>query len=139
MDGHEPFDLRALPDSERAPAPGVKKAGSPLPGDAPVEATLILRRRADLNDATLGAILSRGELAAAHGADPADVDLVVGTLTVLGVEVLSIDAASRRVRVAGPVALLSAVFGTSLEAVTSKDAAGDEVPPSPHRGPERPG
>ena len=127
MDGHEHLDLRALPGSERAPAPGVKKAGSPLPGDAPVEATLILRRRAELNDATLGAILSRDELAVAHGADPADVDLVVGLLTGLGVEVLSIDAASRRVRVAGTVALLSGVFGTSLEAVTSKDAAGDEV------------
>ena len=127
MDGHEHLDLRALPGSERAPAPGVKKAGSPLPGDAPVEATLVLRRRAELNDATLGAILSRDELAVAHGADPADVDLVVGTLTGLGVEVLSIDAASRRVRVAGTVALLSGVFGTSLEAVTSKDAAGDEV------------
>ena len=127
MDGHEHLDLRALPGSERAPAPGVKKAGSPLPAGAPVEATLILRRRAELNDATIGAILSRDELAVAHGADPADVDLVVGTLTGLGVEVLSIDAASRRVRVAGTVALLSAVFGTSLEAVTSKNAAGDEV------------
>src|SRR5450756_2518658 len=127
MDGHEHLDLRALPGSERAPAPGVKKAGSPLPAGAPVEATLILRRRAELNDARLGAILSRDELAVAGGADPADVDLVVGTLTGLGVEVLSIDAASRRVRVAGTVALLSGVFGTSLEAVTSKDAAGDEV------------
>src|ERR1035437_779573 len=68
MDGHEHLDLRALPGSERAPAPGVKKAGSPLPGDAPVEATLVLRRRAELNDATLGAILSRDELAVAGGA-----------------------------------------------------------------------
>lgn len=84
-------------------------------------------QRRPRNDATLGAILSRDELAVAGGADPADVDLVVGTLTGLGVQVLSTDADARRVRVAGTVALLSAVFGTSLEAVTSKDAAGDEV------------
>src|SRR5665811_1466099 len=84
MDGHEHLDLRALPGSERAPAPGVKKAGSPLPGDAPVEATLVLRRRAELNDATLGAILSRDELAVAGGADPAERDGVV--TAVLGLD-----------------------------------------------------
>ncbi len=127
MDAHEHLNLRALPGSERAPAPGVTKAGAPLPAGAPIEATLVLRRRAELNDATLGEVLSRDELALAHGADPADVDLVVGTLTRLGVQVLSIDAASRRVRVAGAVALLSRVFGTSLEAVTSTDATGDDV------------
>src|SRR5665811_1249101 len=80
-----------------------------------------------LNDARLGAILSRDELAVAGGADPADVDLVVNTLTGLGVEVLATDAASRRVRIAGGVALLGRVFGTSLEAVASQNASGDEI------------
>ena len=124
---NEHLDLRALPGSERAPALGAKQAGTPLSADARVEATLVLRRRAELDDATLGSFLSRPELAVAHGADPADVALVVSTLTELGVEVLSTDAASRRVRVAGTAALLGRVFGTSLEGVTSRDAAGDEV------------
>src|SRR5665647_8233 len=124
---NEHLDLRSLPGSARAPALGAKQAGTPLSADARVEATLVLRRRAELDDATLGSFLSRHELAVAHGADPADVALVVSTLTELGVEVLSTDAASRRVRVAGTAALLGRVFGTSLEGVTSRDAAGDEV------------
>ncbi len=124
---HEDLDLRALPGSERTPAPGVQPAGVALPADARVEATLILRRRADLDDATLTEPRSRVELGAAHGAKPADVDLVVDILTGLGVQVLSSDAASRRVRVAGSVGLLSRVFGTSLQAVSSRDAAGEMI------------
>src|SRR5450756_2762520 len=124
---NEHLDLRALPGSERAPALGAKQAGTPLSADARVEATLVLRRRAELDDATLGSFLSRHELAVAHGADPADVALVVSTLTELGVEVLSTDAASRRVRVAGTAALLGRVFGTSLEGclLYTSDAADD--------------
>jgi len=131
MDGHEHdsehLDLRALPGSERFPAPGVQPGGVALRGDVRVEATLILRRRAQLDDATLTEPVSRAELGAAHGAEPADVDLVVDTLTGLGVQVLSTDAASRRVRVAGSVGLLSRVFGTSLQAVSSRDAAGGQL------------
>lgn len=131
MDGHEHdsehLDLRALPGSERFPAPGVQPGGVALRGDVRVEATLILRRRAQLDDATLTEPVSRAELGVAHGAEPADVDLVVDTLTGLGVQVLSTDAASRRVRVAGSVGLLSRVFGTSLQAVSSRDAAGGQL------------
>src|SRR5450830_1323444 len=127
MDKHEHLELRALPGSDRTPALGARQAGPPLPADARVEATLVLRRRRELDDATLDSFVSRRELAAAHGADPADVDLVVNTLTGLGVEVLATDAASRRVRIAGSAALLGGVFGTSLEAVTSQNAAGDEI------------
>jgi len=56
---NEHLDLRALPGSERAPALGAKQAGTPLSADARVEATLVLRRRAELDDATLGSFLSR--------------------------------------------------------------------------------
>jgi kumamolisin len=130
MTGPDPLehlDLRALPGSERTSAPGIQQRPAPLPADAQIEATLILRRHTELDDASLATPRSRAVLAAAHGADQADVDLVVGTLSRLGVQVVSTDAASRRVRVAGTVAVLSRVFGTSLEAVTSRGPGGEEV------------
>ncbi len=71
--------------------------------------------------------LTREELARRSGADPDDVDLVTRTLTGLGLEVIEVDPAGRRVRVAGPVDLLSRVFGTSLEQVSSTGPAGEEV------------
>ena len=108
-----PLRLVPLSGSERRPAPGVA-AAEPVPGDAPVEVTLVLRRAAPLDVAALDAPMTRGELARAHGAAPADVALVSTTLERLGVEVTDVDRASRRVRVVGAAALLGAVFGTRL-------------------------
>ena len=127
-----PLDLRALPGSERPAASGVRAAGVPLDPAAGVEVTLVLRRRGPLEvpdrDAHgLAAPLTREQLAATGGADPADVELVTATLTGLGVQVVSADAPSRRVRVAGPAELLGRVFGTTLTAVTSQDPHGGTV------------
>jgi kumamolisin len=125
--------LRPLPGSERAPAPEVSAAASPLPADTRVQATLVLRRRggadaASLDAAAVAGTLTPDELAAGYGAAPEDVALVTATLAGLGVEVLTVDAPSRRVQVAGSAALLGRVFGTTLDAVTSHGPGGAALP-----------
>ncbi|MGX7681922.1 S53 family peptidase [Jatrophihabitans sp. DSM 45814] len=117
--------LLPLPGSERAPVPS--KAGhefSALAADTRVEATLILRRRAEVPESVLAEPISAEDFAASYGADPADVELVTRTLERLGAEVIEVDEASRRVRVAGAAGVLSQIFGTSLQQVSGPDAAG---------------
>ena len=92
--------------------------GSSLPPETLIEVTLVLRRRAEVPESALLTVLSREEFVRAYGADPADVDLVTGTVSSLGLRVLEVDAPSRRVRVSGTAAVVSTIFGTSLELVT---------------------
>src|SRR6185437_13658180 len=108
------LDLRPLPGSERAPAPGLQAAGAEAPADQRLEVTLVLRRRG-------------GSTEAGVGADPSDVELVRSTMTSLGLDVLESDAPGRRVRVAGTAARLSRVFGTRLEQVQSTGPDGAAV------------
>ncbi len=109
--------LVPLAGSERpatGPAPHLSAESGP---QGPVEATVVLRRRAQLPPAALsGPGLSPEEFAAAYGADPADVRSVAERFAALGLEIVQIDAASRRLRVRGDVATMERVFGTSLEA-----------------------
>ncbi len=121
------LDLRPLPGSERPPAQNAAPAAPPLDPNTIIEITLILRRRAPLPEAALGTPLSRADFAASYGADPADLELVTRTLTALGAEIVEADAASRRVRISGTVGLLSQIFGTSLQQVTSSDPVGSRV------------
>jgi kumamolisin len=100
-----------VPGSERAPIPGAEVIGAVEP-DERAEVTVVLRRRAPLPP---GARLSRAELAERHGADPADVEVVRSAVEAAGGEVLQVDAASRRVRVAGPVGTLGELFATDLQ------------------------
>src|SRR3954468_2605995 len=97
-----------VPGSERAPIPGAEVVGAVEP-DERAEVTVVLRRRAPLPP---GARLSRAEPAERHGADPADVEVVRSAVEAAGGEVLQVDAASRRVRVAGPVGTLGELFVT---------------------------
>ncbi|GAA4265605.1 S53 family peptidase [Frondihabitans peucedani] len=115
------LDLVPLAGSERPPAPGLQPAAAALPSDAPVQATLVIRRKnaVDLDQVAQG-VPDAAAYLRDHGADPADVDLVASTLTGLGLTVLESDAATRRVRVEGPAPVVARVFGTELEAVTSE-------------------
>jgi kumamolisin len=106
--GDEPLDLRPLPGSERAPAASFTAAVEPLAPDETVTATLVLRRRAE------GGI----------GAAPGDVAAVTETLSGLGLTIVAADEPSRRVRVSGPAAQLSRVFGTELTRVESQSPDG---------------
>ncbi|OJY50246.1 S53 family peptidase [Pseudonocardia sp. 73-21] len=116
---------RTIPGSERPPVDTAAAARQAVPADTRVEATVVLRRRAELPDGP--GLLTPAELAERHGADPADVELVTRTLTGLGVEVTAVDAASRRLRVAGPAGVLAEAFGTSLAQVSTPDPSGAQV------------
>ncbi|MFI5084949.1 MAG: protease pro-enzyme activation domain-containing protein [Actinomycetales bacterium] len=125
-DAQNPLDslnLVPLPGSERPPAPGFAAASAvPLAPDADVDATVILRRRAQPDAAAFGARLSTAELAERFGASDADLQLVQGTLAGLGLSILESDAASRRVRVRGRAAVIARVFGTDLHQFTPEGA-----------------
>jgi kumamolisin len=108
-----------LPGSLRPPLAGIEPIG-PVDASERITSTLVLRRRAPLPP---DARFTAAELAIQHGAEPADVDTVTSELRDLGVDVLDVDAASRRVRIAGSAALLSTVFGTSLLRVRRPDQA----------------
>jgi kumamolisin len=117
-------DRPVLPGSTRRPLPTSRAAGTPDPTEQ-VAVTLVLRRRTPLADDA--ALMSREEFAAAHGADPADVQQVRDALTTAGIEVTDVDPASRRVQARGEVSALERLFGTTLELVESPDPVADRA------------
>jgi kumamolisin len=121
------LNLRPLPDSEPRVELRVIRASVAVPADTEIEVTLVLRRRTELPDPAGAAPIPAAEFAVEYGADPTDVDLVTATVTALGARVVWVRAAARLVRVAGTAAVLSRMFGTSLQLVTSRDATGAEV------------
>ena len=114
-----PADRPVLPGSARRPLAAARPGGALDPA-ATLDVTLVLRRRAEL-PAGPPPRLSPAELAAAHGADPADVVAVREALAAEGLEVTAVDAGSRRVQVRGTVDALQRVFGTDLQQVESPD------------------
>jgi len=116
----------SLPGSYREPLAEGQVLGATA-ASAPIEVTLVLRRRAELPAEAVPGGMSSAELAARFGADPADVDLVTRTVTGAGANVIQVDPASRRVRVAGTAATLEALFGTTLQRARITDQDGREV------------
>lgn len=114
-----------LAGSERPPAPGLRSAKPADPTER-MEVTVVLRRRAPLPEQPSGH-LTREALAEGHGASDADLKLATDTFTRLGADVVSTDAASRRLRLAGTVGTLSRIFGTSLDSATSTGPGGEAV------------
>ncbi|MCW2577870.1 MAG: peptidase [Modestobacter sp.] len=112
-------DRPILPGSGRRPLAAARRRGAP-DTEAPLEVTLVLRRRAELPPGPPPR-LTPAELAGTYGADPADVERVRGALTAEGLAVTSVDPASRRVQVRGTVGTFQRVFGTELEEVESPD------------------
>jgi kumamolisin len=114
---------KTLPGSGRSVLAGALP-GTALDPSTRIEVTLVLRRRAEpVAAAFTAAPLSPAELAQTYGADPVDVATVERELAAAGVQVLAVDAASRRVRAAGTVAALSELFGTSLRAAEVEGVA----------------
>jgi kumamolisin len=114
-----------LAGSERGALAGVEDAG-PLDPSQRIEVTLITRRRAELPpDLVTGpATLSQPELAARHGTDPADLDLIRAVLARQGIEITESDAGARRVKAAGTIAALGGTFGAALRRVRSPGPGG---------------
>ncbi len=108
-----------LPGSYRAPLDNASVVGAVDPSER-IELTLVLRRRAELDaDTVATGRLTPAELAERFGADPADVEAVRAALPEL--EIVEVDAASRRVRVAGTADQLAEAFGSQLTRVQSAD------------------
>jgi kumamolisin len=99
-----------IPGSAREAIPDVTDA-RPVDPAEPVELTVVLRRRSD------GAV----------GADPADLEAVRAGLEDAGLEIVSVDPPSRRLRVRGTAETVSRVFGTELQQVTYPAADGRTI------------
>ncbi|MGP8302234.1 S53 family peptidase [Streptomyces inhibens] len=126
-----------IPGSERLAAAEARPVG-PLDGSMPIEAMVMLRRRAEVpRELIVGPeTISQAELAERYGADPADVELVREVLSRHRVQVIDVDLASRRAKVTGTVDDMAAAFGTRLSQVASPDPAGGA--PVEHRHREGP-
>ncbi|MCY0903456.1 S53 family peptidase [Arthrobacter sp. H14-L1] len=120
----QPLDLRELPGSHRAEVTGVAPAAQPLHPSVQVDATVILRRRAEPGQDAFATPRNSQELADAFGAAPEDLDLVTSTLSSLGVTVLDSDAASRRVRVRASAGVMNRIFGTQLKQSDAAEGPG---------------
>jgi kumamolisin len=117
----------SLPGSERALLDGAVVLGPVDPGER-IEVTLVTRRRAELPAELVSGpqVLSRDELAARYGTDPADVDLIGSVLAPYGIEVSEADPAGRRVTATGSARALAEAFGASLSRVRSGHPAAAE-------------
>src|ERR1700704_6037791 len=103
-----------VPESDRRPAAATREIGTVGPEER-VEVTLVLRRRANIDDAVVASgTLTVEELGRRFGASPEDVDTVITTIVKAGASVVEVDAPSRRVRIEGSSAVLPPLFGTHL-------------------------
>ncbi|MDT4929401.1 MAG: kumamolisin [Pseudonocardiales bacterium] len=111
-DTHSPSTV-PLAGSGRAPRPDARVGGGVAPGSR-VEATIVLRRRAELDVGALPAPLSREQLASQYGASDDDVAALTSWARSAGLTVESVDQGSRRIRVAGDIETVARAFGTDL-------------------------
>jgi kumamolisin len=109
-----------LPGSDRQPLAGAQP-GRDLDESTQIEVTLVTRRREALpaEIVTGPETISRDELAAQHGTDPADLALIRDVLGRFGLTVTGADAGARRVTVAGPISAFSQAFGATLRQVSA--------------------
>ena len=113
-----------VPGSERAALPGARAVGAPHPEER-IEVTLVVRLRSAVTGLPsaeeLGATplqarkyMTREELAAAHGADPNDLEKIKAFAHDHNLTVIETNAAERRVALSGTVAAISEAFGVYL-------------------------
>lgn len=117
-------ELVPLPGSERAELPNTQPTD--LDPNTAIEVTIMLRRRAEVPDELITGpeTVTNHELGQRYGADPADVALVTDVLGRHGLTVTDSRPASRRLKVRGTAAQMSATFGTMLRRVISQHPDG---------------
>lgn len=110
-----------LPGSEREPVSGATVAG-PVHPDAEIEATLVLRRKAEVPESALERPIPRAEFVEKYGADRADADAVAAVVRDAGATVVNVELGERLMRIRGTVHVLQRLFGTALHVA---DDSGD--------------
>lgn len=128
MQGVTKAELVSLPGSVRAELTDVEMVG-PVEPTTTVSATLVLRRRAELDEALVTGpeTVTPQELAERYGASGEDLRTVREVLTAAGLTITDTHRGSRRVRVSGPAQAMNAAFGTELTMVRSTDPLGVTV------------
>jgi kumamolisin len=119
-------ELVPLSGSERSELPTATPAATPLDPSEVITVTVLLRRRAEVPSELINttATISTDELGERYGADPADATKVADVLGRYGLTVTEFQLGSRRLKVTGMIAAMTAAFGTTLTAVTSEHPDG---------------
>jgi kumamolisin len=119
-------ELVPLSGSDRSELPSATPAATPLDPSQVITVTVLLRRRAEMPAELMNttATVSTEELGQRYGADPADATRVADVLGRYGLTVTEFQLASRRLKVSGMIAAMTAAFGTTLTAVTSEHPDG---------------
>jgi kumamolisin len=119
-------ELVPLSGSERSELPSATPAATPIDPSQVITVTVLLRRRAEIPAELINttATVSTEELGQRYGADPADATHVADVLGRYGLTVTEFQLASRRLKVSGMIAAMTAAFGTTLSAVTSEHPDG---------------
>jgi kumamolisin len=119
-------ELVPLSGSDRSELSTATPAATPLDPSQVITVTVLLRRRAEIPAELINttATVSTEELGQRYGADPADATHVADVLGRYGLTVTEFQLASRRLKVSGMIAAMTAAFGTTLSAVTSEHPDG---------------
>jgi kumamolisin len=115
-------ELVPLPGSERSELSTAAPAATPIDPSEVITVTVVLRRRAEVPAELISGpeTISTAELGERYGANPADATLVADVLGRYGLTVTEFQLGTRRLKVSGMIAAMSAAFGTSLTSVTSR-------------------
>jgi len=104
-----------LKGSNRIPLPGARALGA-AHGEQWVEVTAKIKRKTPLPDLTgrPAKAMTRDELSAKYGSDPADMQKAADAFKKMGLEVLHTDAATRSIELGGTVTAMNQAFGVKL-------------------------
>ncbi|WP_027945923.1 S53 family peptidase [Amycolatopsis taiwanensis] len=125
-----------MTEAERVPVPGSVRAEltgaevvGPVEATTTVSATVVLRRRNELDEALVTGpeTITPQQLADRHGASDEDLRTVREVLRAAGLTITDVHRGSRRVLVSGPAPAMSAAFGTELTMVRSADPLGGTI------------
>ncbi|MDL9981126.1 S53 family peptidase [Microbacterium sp. ASV49] len=105
-----------LPGSEREPIAGTSAQGA-VPADQQIDATLVLRRKAEVPAEVLEHPIPSDEFARLYGADQADADAVAAAVEAAGAQVVSVDLGGRLMRIRGTASVVQRLFGADLQVV----------------------